>query len=200
MTRAIGSFSSQADALAQVVEEVAEGEDLACASVSVRGHRGELAAVEKRRHRLDELGPHGPVALDEVGQSSEHDAAGHPLGQGLSEARARQRGPPPPALALLGRERHARPVAGACGDAVDNRLRVALEQLEKALPAPSDALERLGGDRDALALPRDLQEGVEIEIGARSEEHRHRPARLSPTVGQAPARTAQTSVSGERLS
>jgi hypothetical protein len=73
------------DALGQLAEQMAEGQDLARAAVAPSGHGRQRTAVKHGRHSGGHQRPRARVTLDEVGQTGEHDGAHDPLWQRLPE-------------------------------------------------------------------------------------------------------------------
>jgi hypothetical protein len=134
----------RSDSLRKVGEEVPERHDLARAAVAPARDGRELLPVQHRRDSLGELRTDGGVAFEEVREPGEHDRADDPDRKRLAERGARARRTRRLRLALFGREPLGCVLAVAGGDAVDDELGVAVEELEKTSPNFVDSVERLG--------------------------------------------------------
>jgi len=138
----------------------------------VARHRRERLP-EQRSHLDGELRPHRRVALDEVREPREHDAAHDAFRQGLAEGAAGHR--------RLRRQRRAscvvEPQRGALAEAgrdpVDDEVRPPLEQGEEGRPRLAHPLERRRRNLDRLSVPCHALERLEPEVEAGREDDGH---------------------------
>ena len=157
----------QENALGQIAEEVGEGQNLAGAAVAHERHPGQRAAAEHGGDRLGDMGRDRRVALEIVGEPRQHHGAHQALGRRLAVRGAgRTRRPRRLPGALLGRQRDARHLAIARGDAVDGDGGVAIEQHQEALLAFGHAGQRRPGDAHVRTLPGDAADRLQRDVGA----------------------------------
>ena len=166
-------------------EEMAQRQDLAGAALAHRRDRGHLVRVQHGGDALGDLRRDGGVAFHEVGEPREHDGADDPVGQRIAprcrDPRRRHAGPP---LALLGRQRLAGELARTGRHAIDRDIRVMREDALQPLPASRHGCERPCAELDPFALPGHAPGGVEREIGASINEHRHGRTRCGVKRGE----------------
>ena len=140
--------------------------DLAGPALPLGRERRQRRAVEQPRHRGRQRARHRGMALDEVGQAAEDNAARDPVGQRHAEGGDRRQGRPrrvrPP---LLAGKTTAGALAVAGGDPVDDRRRLAVEQRQERRPARLDPRQRLVRQRDTGSPPGDPCKIFEGEIG-----------------------------------
>ena len=132
----------------------------------------EFSAVEHAGHRRRDLGSHGAVAVDEVREPGEDDAARHALRQRLAERDAAIGRLARLLRPLLCRQPQRRAVAEAARDAVDRRALV-LDQGQERGPCSGHARRDGRLEGDGLALPGDAPERVQRQVVAASERHGH---------------------------
>ena len=165
----------EVEAGAEVVEQAAERDDLPGAAVALARDLGQRR-VEHRDDLARGVRAHRGVPVDEVGQPREHDPAHDAVGERLAEGMGRPQ-PGRPARRRLGRQRDRGAVAGSRRGAVDQRARVGrdagLDERHEARVRVVHPRERLGRERDALALPGHPPDRVEGDVGAGGERKGH---------------------------
>ena len=107
------------------------------------------------------------MAAEEVGESCQHEAPRHPLGQRVAERELqveplRHVGPAP----LVGRDPLPGPLPPTCGDHVDAEIRVRFDEIEEPAVGGRHLRNGLGGDLHALALPGNPPVGIESDVVA----------------------------------
>ncbi len=153
----------------QRAEQPGEGQDLAGAHRTGAGYRRQ-GPGQHRRHRLRELGPHGGVAVEEVGEPGQHHQARHPLGERCPGIGLHRRGwPPGVAQALLRRQADRGVLAIARGDAVDGDPRVRDQPLERGA-ARRHPLQRFGCHLDRGTQPAHAFGGGERDVVAAAQD------------------------------
>ena len=184
LTRASISFSRGANSASSGPNSQDRGRISPALTAPAQGTGGR-GAGQHRGHRLRELGPHGGVAVEEVGEPGQHHQARHPLGERCPGVGLHRRGRPPGvAQALLRRQADRGVLAIARGDAVDGDPRVRDQPLERGA-ARRHPLQRFGchldrgtqpahpfggGERDVVAAAQD-RVGTAFRAGLLADEH-----------------------------
>src|SRR5205085_4620080 len=126
---------------------------------------------------LRELRPDRRVPVEEVREAREDDRARHALRQRLAERRRRpEQRPRRLGSALLRAQADLRPLAITARDAVDDEVRVGVEESEEAAAALADPRERRLRDLDGFTLPGDAADSAEVDVTPRRDDDRHRSA------------------------
>ena len=131
-----------------------------------RGHLRQLALVQHGGDNLRQLGRDRGMTFDEIGEPGEYETTCHPRRQRLSKCNRR-------GIAHLARmgdtlfstEALIRVLTVAGGDTIDDYVIVFVDELEKALSALGDIVDRSRRKLDVLTLPGNTKVTVKVEAG-----------------------------------